>query len=73
MKSYIGIKLIEAEPMTANNASKILNRPIDTTNADEFGNGYLVKYADGYTSWSPKDAFEKAYIEVGDISQFEIE
>jgi hypothetical protein len=23
--------------------------------------GYSVKYADGYTSWSPKDVFEAAY------------
>jgi len=23
--------------------------------------GYTVKYADGYTSWSPKDTFEAAY------------
>ena len=23
--------------------------------------GYLVRYADGYESWSPKDAFEDAY------------
>ena len=23
--------------------------------------GYGVKYEDGYTSWSPKDTFEKAY------------
>lgn len=23
--------------------------------------GYKVVYPDGYTSWSPKDAFEKAY------------
>ena len=23
--------------------------------------GYSVKYADGYTSWSPKEAFEQAY------------
>ena len=23
--------------------------------------GYAVKYADGYTSWSPKDVFEEAY------------
>jgi hypothetical protein len=23
--------------------------------------GYGVKYADGYTSWSPKEAFEEAY------------
>lgn len=30
--------------------------------ADKDGRpGYGVKYADGYTSWSPKDAFEEAY------------
>ena len=23
--------------------------------------GYAVKYADGYTSWSPRDVFEAAY------------
>lgn len=23
--------------------------------------GYRVKYPDGYVSWSPKEAFEKAY------------
>ncbi len=23
--------------------------------------GYAVKYADGYTSWSPRDVFEEAY------------
>ena len=23
--------------------------------------GYVVRYADGYTSWSPKEAFEEAY------------
>lgn len=23
--------------------------------------GYIVRYEDGYTSWSPKDVFEKAY------------
>lgn len=29
--------------------------------------GYAVKYADGYTSWSPKAVFEAAYIPVGHI------
>jgi Protein of unknown function (DUF2829) len=28
---------------------------------DETQPGYAVKYADGYTSWSPKDVFEEAY------------
>lgn len=27
--------------------------------------GYAVKYKDGYTSWSPKDVFERAYIPMG--------
>lgn len=29
--------------------------------------GYTVKYADGYTSWSPKDVFEAAYIPIGHV------
>jgi hypothetical protein len=28
-----------------------------------------VKYEDGYTSWSPKDIFEKAYIGIGHVRQ----
>lgn len=27
--------------------------------------GYGVKYADGYTSWSPQEAFEEAYLPLG--------
>ena len=27
--------------------------------------GYAVKYPDGYTSWSPKQAFESAYLPMG--------
>jgi hypothetical protein len=30
--------------------------------------GYAVKYADGYISWSPKDIFEAAYIDIGHVS-----
>lgn len=30
--------------------------------------GYAVKYADGYTSWSPKDVFEAAYIDIGHVA-----
>lgn len=26
--------------------------------------GYLVRYSDGYTSWSPSKAFEEGYIEI---------
>lgn len=28
--------------------------------------GYFVKYPDGYTSWSPAEAFEKEYTKVVD-------
>lgn len=28
--------------------------------------GYKVQYPDGYVSWSPKDAFEEAYSEIGE-------
>jgi len=61
MDKYIGFKMIEAKPMTGEDAAKLLNRFIDASNADAEGNGYLVKYEDGYTSWSPKAQFEKAY------------
>ena len=53
---YVGTKIIEAWP-----AEQLIaeggSRP-----------GYGVKYADGYTSWSPKDAFEAAYIPLGQIA-----
>lgn len=29
--------------------------------------GYAVQYPDGYTSWSPKDVFEEAYLPIGVI------
>jgi hypothetical protein len=58
---YIGVKLIRAEPCTAERAAKVLNRSINTEHADEEGNGYLVEYDGGYRSWSPAGAFEGAY------------
>jgi hypothetical protein len=58
---YLGVKIIQAVPMTAADAAVVLQRPIDTSNADEAGNGYLVEYPDGYRSWSPKKQFDEAY------------
>ena len=46
MMQYIGTKIIHAE-IAAN-----------PTNGIE---GYKVVYPDGYTSWSPREAFEEAY------------
>lgn len=64
MKDYIGTKQIKAMlTCTAKEAAEILGREIETKNADAEGNGYLVKYKDGYTSWSPAKAFEEAYRE----------
>jgi len=62
MKSYIGTKQIEAMPMTRGDYNKHRGWtiPADENPADE---GYLVRYPDGYISWSPKNIFEEAYRE----------
>ena len=60
--------MIEAEPMGSEAASKHLNRKVapkstGTTHNAESGShpGYLVRYPDGYESWSPRIQFEEAY------------
>jgi hypothetical protein len=58
MEKYIGVKMIEAEPMTAEEFSKNIN-PLIYSGKDK--RGYKVVYEDGYVSWSPKNVFEKAY------------
>lgn len=61
MEKFIGVKLIEAEPMTlgAYNAFKGWKIPEDEDPGRE---GYKVAYPDGYISWSPKEIFEAAYM-----------
>ena len=75
MKQYIGTKIINALPMTrlAYNELRGWELPQDENGEDE---GFLVEYLDGgqanhpdyagYISWSPKDVFEKAYVEIGE-------
>ena len=60
MKQYIGTKIIQAGPMTrwAYNVFRGWQIPEDENPADD---GYMVKYPDGYVSWSPKNVFEEAY------------
>lgn len=70
MKTFIGVKLINARPMTrqAYNDFRGWALPADENGDDE---GFLVEYLDGgkanteqyqgYVSWSPKDVFERAY------------
>ena len=70
MKRYIGVKEINAKPMTrqAYNDFRGWQLPALENGDDE---GFLVEYIDGgqantpefmgYVSWSPKDVFERAY------------
>ena len=57
MAKFIGVKMIEAVPMTAREANdkgyKIGNHSFEE-------DGYEVTYPDGYKSWSPAKEFEKA-------------
>ncbi|SDI65066.1 Protein of unknown function [Paraburkholderia steynii] len=51
MQTFIGTKIIKAEPRDKNYGPP-----------EHHGEpGYTVVYPDGYTSWSPKAAFEEAY------------
>ena len=54
-QKFIGTKTVMAEPMTAEVAIKKGYRVNGNTD------GYEVEYEDGYKSWSPADAFNKAY------------
>lgn len=77
MTKHIGVKLINAFPMTrlAYNDFRGWQLPADENGADE---GYLVEYLDGgkpntdrfdgYISWSPKDVFDNAYRPVSGLS-----
>ena len=69
-KSYIGVKLINAKPMTRFEYNQLRGweLPSDENGSDK---GFLVEYIDGgkanhtdfsgYIRWSPKDVFERAY------------
>lgn len=72
MKFYIGTKLVAAEPATRYwlkcDKSVIVahdeDKPQIIDSAIGLEEGYKVRYADGYESWSPKEVFEEAYREV---------
>lgn len=65
MKKYLGVKLIEAEPMTEGQFHIFKDGMRPSPDSDGVP-GYKVVYPDGYVSWSPKGVFEKAYMQVGD-------
>ena len=60
MEKYIGTKVVEAKKMTRGeyNYYKGWETP-ENENTDDLG--YLIKYLDGYESWSPKKQFDDAY------------
>ena len=61
MKTYIGTKIIQAEPaFRIDGEIYPESGPVPRSmNREE---GYRVHYPDGYESWSPKDVFEQAYL-----------
>ena len=58
LKPFIGCKIILAKPMHENEWLKDKN--VESGGRD----GYLVVYAGGYKSWSPKKEFDLAYREI---------
>lgn len=61
MKTYIGTKIVQAEPMNRLEFNALKGVVIPKNDAHAGDKGYKVIYPDGYESWSPKDVFEKAY------------
>lgn len=59
MKKYIGIRIVEAKPMSLGdyNASKGWAIPDDE---DPWTEGYQIKGFNDYVSWRPKEQFEEA-------------
>lgn len=60
MEQYLGVKLIQAEPMNLGDYNKFRGWIIPE-DEDPDREGYKVVYQDGYVSWSPKEIFEEAY------------
>jgi hypothetical protein len=68
-KTYVGTKVIHAQPMSKTEYNYFRGRDMPK-NEDPNEDGYLVEYPDqnsntplyqGYVSWSPKEVFEKSY------------
>ena len=59
----IGIKMVDLQPMTANEA---IEKGYKTNNYTGEEKGYEVTYPYGYKSWSPKAVADKAYFKLAD-------
>lgn len=62
-ETYVGCKLIHAEPMLESEFSKTI-KDIGFKDGTVPREGYAVFYPDGYISWSPKQTFDSAYRKV---------
>ena len=64
-QTYIGTKIIAAEPMDMATFSLTdQGRPLGPVGVGSDGKGapgYKVRYENGYISWSPKEVFERSY------------
>lgn len=63
MDTFIGTKIIQAEPMALGNFRFSQGKPIGEEEHPT-QQGYRVVYPDGYVSWSPTAQFEEAYLKV---------
>lgn len=77
MKNYIGVKIVKAKPGTMAEAQAMkcgcpveVQKEIFHKSGTKDRDGYIVKYPDGYISWSPKEVFEAAYRELKDEVEF---
>ena len=62
VRKYVGTKQVEAREMTRGEYNIYRGWKIpDNENPEDAG--YLVRYQDGYISWSPKKQFDEAYRE----------
>lgn len=66
MKKYLGVKMVEAVEMTRGEYNILRGWELPSNENGE-DKGYKVIYMNdnNYVSWSPKDIFEKSYMEVG--------
>lgn len=62
---YIGVKIVEAVPMTREEFEDKHGRDVG---GDKHGEGYEVTYKGGYQAWSPKDVFDEAYRRTGGLT-----
>ena len=58
MQKFIGVKLVDAKPMTRDEFYPLRGWDIAVEESPE-DPGYIVRYPDGYFSWCPKEEFEK--------------